>query len=208
MTTDWPAQMTTPAAQGLLAALRRRDPGLPAWPESVQIFADYDARAMQDRTLRALVLTYQTGDQRAGPVILGLLWRRILARCSGDTDRAETIATALLEVCHRAEIGDQQGLPLRLLTAAVDRITGRGPLVRITPMEELVPADGLLMPETAAEALGVDSRTLTRWAEAGRIQATRTAGGHYRYPRSEVERLRSNPPHRPPTPTGGGKGGK
>jgi diguanylate cyclase (GGDEF)-like protein/excisionase family DNA binding protein len=41
----------------------------------------------------------------------------------------------------------------------------------------------------AAEALGVSSNTLRRWADAGRIKAIRTAGGHRRFLASEVRRL-------------------
>jgi excisionase family DNA binding protein len=41
----------------------------------------------------------------------------------------------------------------------------------------------------AAEALSVSVSTLRRWADAGRIAAVRTAGGHRRFPVSEVRRL-------------------
>jgi excisionase family DNA binding protein len=35
----------------------------------------------------------------------------------------------------------------------------------------------------------VDSKTVTRWARAGKITAIRTLGGHRRYRESEVRRL-------------------
>ncbi|MDA0138455.1 EAL domain-containing protein [Solirubrobacter deserti] len=41
----------------------------------------------------------------------------------------------------------------------------------------------------AAEALGVSTSTLRRWADTGRIGAHRTAAGHRRFPVSEVRRL-------------------
>jgi diguanylate cyclase (GGDEF)-like protein/excisionase family DNA binding protein/PAS domain S-box-containing protein len=41
----------------------------------------------------------------------------------------------------------------------------------------------------AAEALGVSASTLRRWADSGRIRAIRTAGGHRRFPTTEVRRL-------------------
>jgi diguanylate cyclase (GGDEF)-like protein/excisionase family DNA binding protein len=41
----------------------------------------------------------------------------------------------------------------------------------------------------AAEALGISTTTARRWAEAGRLRATRTAGGHRRFATSEVRRL-------------------
>jgi len=41
----------------------------------------------------------------------------------------------------------------------------------------------------AAEALGLSTSTLRRWADAGRIQAIRTSGAHRRFPTREVQRL-------------------
>jgi excisionase family DNA binding protein len=41
----------------------------------------------------------------------------------------------------------------------------------------------------AAEALGVSSSTVRRWADTGRIQVVRTSGGHRRFPASELRRL-------------------
>ncbi len=35
----------------------------------------------------------------------------------------------------------------------------------------------------------VSTKTLARWAEAGKLEAIRTPGGHYRYRRSSVEEL-------------------
>lgn len=36
---------------------------------------------------------------------------------------------------------------------------------------------------------GVDPKTVTRWAKAGKIDGFKTPGGHRRYLLSEVERL-------------------
>ena len=49
--------------------------------------------------------------------------------------------------------------------------------------------DPVLSPAEAAKRLGVSSATLRVWAEAGKIRATHTLGGHRRYPTSEVERV-------------------
>jgi excisionase family DNA binding protein len=43
----------------------------------------------------------------------------------------------------------------------------------------------------AAEALGLSTSTLRRWADAGRVQAIRTSRGHRRFPTREVHRLRA-----------------
>lgn len=40
-----------------------------------------------------------------------------------------------------------------------------------------------------ARSLGVAARTVRVWCEQGRIHAARTAGGHWRIPREEADRL-------------------
>jgi len=54
---------------------------------------------------------------------------------------------------------------------------------------DAVPADRLLTPGEVATLFGVDPRTVTRWAAAGRIRSLRTPGGHRRFRESEVRRL-------------------
>jgi diguanylate cyclase (GGDEF)-like protein/excisionase family DNA binding protein len=50
--------------------------------------------------------------------------------------------------------------------------------------------DGQTVPlGEAADALGISTSTLRRWADGGRIRAVRTAGGHRRFPVSELQRL-------------------
>jgi excisionase family DNA binding protein len=56
------------------------------------------------------------------------------------------------------------------------------------------PTDGtdkLLTAAQAADIVGVDPKTVSRWARQGRISAQRTAGGHSRFSRTEVNRLAS-----------------
>ena len=55
---------------------------------------------------------------------------------------------------------------------------------------DLVPDQRLLTPAEVASLFGVDPRTVTRWAAAGRLTPVRTPGGHRRYRRSEVFALR------------------
>jgi excisionase family DNA binding protein len=47
----------------------------------------------------------------------------------------------------------------------------------------------LLTPAEVAAAFRVDSKTVTRWAVAGRISCIRTPGGHRRYRELEVRAL-------------------
>ena len=50
--------------------------------------------------------------------------------------------------------------------------------------------DRLLTMTQACTILGVSDTTLSKWADAGRLPATRTPGGHRRFQPADVERLR------------------
>lgn len=47
---------------------------------------------------------------------------------------------------------------------------------------------------TFASALSVSPRTVRDWLAAGQVKAHRTIGGHWRIPRSELDRLRAPAP--------------
>lgn len=47
----------------------------------------------------------------------------------------------------------------------------------------------LLTPGQVARLFGVDPKTVTRWASAGKLEALHTLGGHRRYRASEVHAL-------------------
>jgi molybdopterin-binding protein len=47
----------------------------------------------------------------------------------------------------------------------------------------------LLRLHDAAQLVGVSYPTLKQWIYSGKIKSVKTAGGHHRIPRSEVERL-------------------
>jgi excisionase family DNA binding protein len=51
--------------------------------------------------------------------------------------------------------------------------------------------DEFLRVHQAAALLHVAPKTLSRWANEGKIACVRTAGGHRRFSRAEVERLRA-----------------
>lgn len=48
----------------------------------------------------------------------------------------------------------------------------------------------LLTPGQAATILGVDPKTVSRWAKAGKLASTRTLGNHRRYKEEDVFALR------------------
>ena len=52
----------------------------------------------------------------------------------------------------------------------------------------LMSSDPLLRPGQVANVLGVTTKTLRRWSEAGKLPAY-FVGGHRRYRRSDVQRL-------------------
>jgi excisionase family DNA binding protein len=58
-------------------------------------------------------------------------------------------------------------------------------------VEGHVPAgrDGWLTPGEVARLFGVDPKTVTRWAAAGKLTPQRTLGGHRRYRADEVHAL-------------------
>jgi excisionase family DNA binding protein len=46
-----------------------------------------------------------------------------------------------------------------------------------------------MTPAEVAALFRVDPKTVTRWAEAGKLTAVRTLGGHRRYRQDEVQNL-------------------
>ena len=59
-------------------------------------------------------------------------------------------------------------------------------------MNRIPEAETLLTPREVADLFGVDHKTVTRWAKAGKLTSIRTLGGHRRYRKSEVDELRAN----------------
>ena len=47
----------------------------------------------------------------------------------------------------------------------------------------------LMTPAEVAALFRVDPKTVTRWADAGKLTAVRTLGGHRRYRQDEVQSL-------------------
>ena len=58
-------------------------------------------------------------------------------------------------------------------------------------MNRIPDAEVLLTPREVAELFGVDPKTVTRWAKAGKLTSIRTLGGHRRFRKSEVDDLRN-----------------
>lgn len=56
-------------------------------------------------------------------------------------------------------------------------------------MTTAVEDDPLLTPSEVAALFRVDPKTVTRWAQAGKIGSIRTLGGHRRFRQSEVRAL-------------------
>ena len=52
-----------------------------------------------------------------------------------------------------------------------------------------VNTEALLSPAEVAQLFRVDPKTVTRWANAGKLTSMRTLGGHRRYRESEVRNL-------------------
>jgi len=56
---------------------------------------------------------------------------------------------------------------------------------------EVSDADALLTPGEVATLFRVTPKTVTRWAEAGKLPVVRTLGGHRRFPARDVYRVRA-----------------
>ena len=52
-----------------------------------------------------------------------------------------------------------------------------------------VEGDALLTPAEVAQLFRVSPKTVTRWANSGKLTVVRTLGGHRRYRESEVRNL-------------------
>ncbi|MBT8492762.1 MAG: helix-turn-helix domain-containing protein, partial [Deltaproteobacteria bacterium] len=52
--------------------------------------------------------------------------------------------------------------------------------------------DELLTTRQAAEIVGVGTTSIKRWSDEGKLPAIKTAGGHRRYRRRDVEQLISD----------------
>ena len=50
-------------------------------------------------------------------------------------------------------------------------------------------SDRLLTPREVASMFRVDPKTVTRWAQEGRLSCIRTLGGHRRYSENQVTEL-------------------
>ena len=55
-------------------------------------------------------------------------------------------------------------------------------------MQEPIDTATLLTPNEVAEIFRVNPKTVTRWAQSGKISAIRTLGGHRRFRASEIRR--------------------
>jgi excisionase family DNA binding protein len=53
----------------------------------------------------------------------------------------------------------------------------------------VVESEALLTPAEVATIFRVDPKTVTRWANSGKLTSLRTLGGHRRYRESEVRSL-------------------
>jgi excisionase family DNA binding protein len=49
--------------------------------------------------------------------------------------------------------------------------------------------DQLLTPSEVAQLFRVNPKTITRWARAGKLSATRTLGGHRRFRRGDIDAI-------------------
>jgi excisionase family DNA binding protein len=58
---------------------------------------------------------------------------------------------------------------------------------------DILPENRLLTPSEVAALFRVDPKTVTRWAQQGKLRSIRTLGGHRRYSEAEVKAFLDEP---------------
>ena len=58
---------------------------------------------------------------------------------------------------------------------------------------DVQPESPLLTPAEVAALFRVDPKTVTRWAQQGKLRSIRTLGGHRRYREAEIQQFLDNP---------------
>jgi diguanylate cyclase (GGDEF)-like protein/PAS domain S-box-containing protein/excisionase family DNA binding protein len=115
-----------------------------------------------------------------------------LDRAQGELFAGPLSATAALELVRSGQVWSSLLASTRPLARAKDAPgaagTGTG-AEAVLRSAAAAPAVATLSLGQAAQALGISTTTARRWADDGRLGATRTAGGHRRFAVSEVRRL-------------------
>jgi excisionase family DNA binding protein len=70
----------------------------------------------------------------------------------------------------------------------------RSTIMAVNTVESPLSQGALLTPGEVAVLFRVDPKTVTRWAQAGKLSAVRTLGGHRRFHESEVRSLLTGVP--------------
>jgi excisionase family DNA binding protein len=93
----------------------------------------------------------------------------------------------------------RDGLPLERLASVFEPLEAGADTDAAAPLAAPRGSSSAAAPEApsnatvalgeAAEALGISTSSLRRWADTGRIHAVRTAGGHRRFQVSDIQRL-------------------
>jgi excisionase family DNA binding protein len=58
---------------------------------------------------------------------------------------------------------------------------------------DIRPENRLLTPSEVAALFRVDPKTVTRWAQQGKLHSIRTLGGHRRYSEAEIQSFLDDP---------------
>jgi excisionase family DNA binding protein len=69
---------------------------------------------------------------------------------------------------------------------------------------DIRPYNRLLTPSEVAALFRVDPKTVTRWAQQGKLHSIRTLGGHRRYSEAEIQQFLDDP-QRVPMPRAAGE---
>jgi excisionase family DNA binding protein len=115
-------------------------------------------------------------------------------RAQGDLFAPPLSANAALELVRSGQVWSGLLASTRPVPRAPEAVTPAADSGYAEPTNDAAepgpaPSVGTLSLGQAAQALGISTTTARRWADDGRLGATRTAGGHRRFAASEVRRL-------------------
>jgi excisionase family DNA binding protein len=82
---------------------------------------------------------------------------------------------------------DADAVGLELIAAEVDRVD-----VNQSSVTDSTGHRRLLRPSEVARTFRVQTKTVTRWADEGKLTCIRTVGGHRRFDAEEIRRLLSD----------------
>ena len=118
-----------------------------------------------------------------------VVWAVIDATAANTQDVPTTAAGVLTSHRYGQHGGDESSVPISFGRWSKRNVRISAPPGGAMTNRVIDEAERLMSPAEVAALFRVDPKTVTRWANAGKITSLRTLGGHRRYRESEVRHL-------------------